>query len=98
MRKIVIPFINLKNIVGKIAYIASLFLKLGYLVAALFGCGLIAGAIARRWFGYELHLGTVLQQAMASGWLLLAGVALILVVIRRIVIRLSLPDTRLNPE
>jgi hypothetical protein len=35
---------------------------------------------------------------MASGWLLLAGVALILVVIRRIVIRLSLPDTRLNPE
>jgi ubiquinone biosynthesis protein len=97
-RNIENPIIHFKNIVGKIAYIASLFLKLGYLVAALFGFGLIAGAIARRWFGYELHLDTLLQQAMASGWLLLAGVALILVVIRRIVIRLSLPDTRLNPE
>ena len=97
-RNIENPIIHFKNIVGKIAYIASLFLKLGYLVAALFGFGLIAGAIARRWFGYELHLDTLLQQAMASGWLLLGGVALVLVVIRRIVIRLSLPDTRLNPE
>src|SRR6516162_598559 len=97
-RNIENPIIHFKNIVGKIAYIASLFLKLGYLVAALFGFGLIAGAIARRWFGYELHLDTLLQQAMGSGWLLLGGVALILVVIRRIVIRLSLPDTRLNPE
>jgi ubiquinone biosynthesis protein len=97
-RNIENPIIHFKNIVGKIAYIASLFLKLGYLAASVIGFGLIAHAIARRWFGYEIDLTSILQWATTFGWLQLAVIALILVVIRRIVIRLSLPDTRLNPQ
>jgi ubiquinone biosynthesis protein len=97
-RNIENPIIHFKNIVGKIAYIASLFLKLGYLVASVLGVGLVARAIARRWFGYEIDLPSILQWATTFGWLQLAVIALILVVIRRIVIRLSLPDTRLNPQ
>lgn len=97
-RNIENPIIHFKNIVGKIAYIASLFLKLGYLAASVIGFGLIARAIARRWFGYEIDLSSILQWATTFGWLQLAVIALILVVIRRIVIRLSLPDTRLNSE
>src|SRR2546423_9967847 len=31
------PIIHFKNIVGKIAYVTALFLKLGYLIATVFG-------------------------------------------------------------
>jgi hypothetical protein len=97
-RSIENPIIHFKNIVGKIAYIVSLFFKLGFLIAALFGLGLIADAIAKRWFGYEIDWASALQRATAFGWFQLAVIAVILIVIRRIVIRLNLPDTRLDPE
>jgi ubiquinone biosynthesis protein len=92
------PIIHFKNIVGKIAYTASLFLKLGYLVVSLFGLCLIADAIARRWFNYEIAWTGILQWLTEFSWLQLGVIAVILVVIRRIVIRLSLPDTRLNSD
>jgi len=97
-RNIETPIIHFKNIVGKIAYVTSLFLKLGYLAAAALGFGLIADAVASRWLGYEIDWSRNLQWATTFGWLQLAIIATILVIIRRIVIRLSLPDTRLNPE
>jgi hypothetical protein len=54
--------------------------------------------ISKQWFEYEIDWDAIRQRAMAFGWLQLAVIAIILVVIRRIVIRLSLPDTRLNSE
>ena len=97
-RNIEQPIVHFKNIVGKIAYTASLFLKLGYLAAAVVGLGLITRAVAKRWFGYEIDWNATLQWATEFGWAQLVAVMVILVIIRRIVIRLSLPDTRLNPD
>jgi ubiquinone biosynthesis protein len=97
-RNIENPIIHFRNIVGKIAYIASLVLKLGYLIAAGIGLGLIANAVWRRWFGTEIDWASVLERATTFGWVQLALIAVILIVIRRIIIRLNLPDTRLNPD
>jgi ubiquinone biosynthesis protein len=97
-RNIETPIIHFKNIVGKIAYIASLVLKLGYFVAAAIGIGLVADAIAKRWFGHEIDWHSMLERATTFGWIQLALIAVLLVLIRRIVIRLSLPDTRLDRD
>src|SRR5262245_1131053 len=97
-RNIETPIIHFKNIVGKIAYIASLVLKLGYFVAAAIGVGLVADAVARRWFGHEIDWHAMLERATTFGWIQLALIAVLLVLIRRIVIRLSLPDTRLDRD
>jgi hypothetical protein len=97
-RNIETPIVHFKNIVGKIAYVSSVFLKLAYLIVLVLGIGLVTSIIAKRWFGYEIAWGAILDWATTFGWLQLAVIAVVLVLIRRIVIRLSLPDTRLNPE
>jgi ubiquinone biosynthesis protein len=97
-RNIENPIFHFRNIVGKIAYIASLFLKLGYLVFVAVGLGLIADAASRRWFGHEIDWTSILEHATTFGWVQLALIMVILVIIRRIVIRLNLPDTRLGPD
>jgi hypothetical protein len=97
-RNIENPIIHFRNIVGKIAYISSLFLKLGYLVGLAVGAGLIADTISRRWFGHEIDWAPILGYATTFGWVQLGLIAVALVIIRRIVIRLNLPDTRLNPD
>ncbi|HEY1360909.1 MAG TPA: AarF/UbiB family protein [Xanthobacteraceae bacterium] len=97
-RNIEAPIIHFRNIVGKIAYIASLFLKLGYAVGVLAAIGLVANAVSRHWFGHEIDWGQVLAYATTFGWVQLVLIAVLLVIIRRIVIRLGLPDTRLGPE
>ena len=97
-RNIENPIFHFRNIVGKIAYIASLFLKLGYLVGVGFAIGLIVDTVSRRWFGQEIDWGPVFERATTFGWVQLALIAIVLVVIRRIVIRLNMPDTRLNPD
>jgi hypothetical protein len=97
-RNIETPIIHFKNIVGKIAYIVSLVLKLGYVIAAAIGVGLVANAVAKRWFGHEIDWHSMLERATTFGWIQLALIAVLLVLIRRIVIRLSLPDTRLDRD
>jgi predicted unusual protein kinase regulating ubiquinone biosynthesis (AarF/ABC1/UbiB family) len=97
-RNIETPIIHFRNIVGKIAYIASLVLKLGYLVAAAVGVGLIADFISRNWIGREIDWPSILERATTFGWVQLSLIAVVLVIIRRIVIRLNLPDTRLDPD
>jgi predicted unusual protein kinase regulating ubiquinone biosynthesis (AarF/ABC1/UbiB family) len=97
-RNIENPIFHFRNIVGKIAYIASLFLKLGYLVGVGFAIGLIVDTVSRRWFGQEIDWGPIFERATTFGWVQLALIAVVLVVIRRIVIRLNMPDTRLNPD
>jgi ubiquinone biosynthesis protein len=97
-RNVETPIIHFKNIVGKIAYIASLLLKLGYVVAAAIGIGLVADAISKRWFGREIDWASILEQMTTFGWFQLALIAVVLVLIRRIVIRLNLPDTRLDRD
>ena len=97
-RNIETPIIHFRNIVGKIAYIVSLFLKLGYLVGVAVGIGLIANWVSMRWLGREIDWAPMLEYATTFGWVQLALIAIALVIMRRIMIRLSLPDTRLGPD
>jgi hypothetical protein len=68
------------------------------LVGVGVGVGLIADTVSRRWFGHEIDWAPILERATTFGWVQLALIVVILVVIRRIVIRLNMPDTRLNPD
>jgi predicted unusual protein kinase regulating ubiquinone biosynthesis (AarF/ABC1/UbiB family) len=88
------PIVQFKAVIGKIAYISRLVLRLGYLVAAGFGIALLANVISTRWFGHEINWSAVLGRATTFGWVQLLLILLALVVIRRIVIRLSMPDSK----
>jgi hypothetical protein len=95
-RTIETPIIHFRNVVGKLSYIASLFLRLGYAAGVAIGIGLLADAVARRWFGREIDWASILEHATTSRWVQLALIAAMLVIIRKIMIRLSLPDTGLG--
>ena len=97
-RNIENPIIHFRNMVGKISYVASLLLSFGYLVAFAIGLVLIADTVSTRWFGYEINWSWILERATTFGWIQLALILVTLVLIRRIVIRLNLPDSRLNPD
>ena len=60
--------------------------------------GLIADAVSRRWFGRQIDWASMLEAATSFGWVQLVLIAILLILIRRIVIRLNMPDTRLGPE
>ncbi len=93
-RNIENPIIHFRNIVGKISYIASTLLRVGYLIGAGWGCALLANFIAKRWFGREIDWSPVWDAATSFGWPQLLLVVVLLVLIRRIVIRLNKPDSR----
>lgn len=92
------PIIHFKNVVGKISYVARLLLRLGYLVALGLGAGLLSNAIAKHWFGHEIDWQGIVDKLTSFGWLQLAVIAVVLIVIRRIVIRLGTPDTKLDMD
>jgi ubiquinone biosynthesis protein len=93
-RNIENPIIHFRNIVGKIAYISSLLLRLGYLVAAAWGISLLANLVARHWFNREIDWSAILGKATSFGWIQFAVIAITVLLIRRIVIRLNQPDTK----
>ena len=97
-RNIENPIIHFRNIVGKIAYIAALAFKFVFFVGAAIGLGLIADVISRRWFNHVIDWDAVLDAAARFGWIQLCIIGVVLVMIRRIIIRLNLPDTRLRPD
>jgi len=96
-RNVELPIVHFRNMIGKIAYIVSLFVKLGFLIGLGIAGGLVANFIARRWFGHEIDWSPILEKATSFGWVQLVLIGVCLVILRRIMIRLSLPDTRL-PE
>jgi ubiquinone biosynthesis protein len=97
-RNVETPIFHFRNIVGKISYIASLFLKLGYLIGIGVIVGVIGDNVSRRWLGYEIDWAAILERTTTFGWVQLTLIAVSLIVIRRIGIRLNLPDTRLTPD
>jgi predicted unusual protein kinase regulating ubiquinone biosynthesis (AarF/ABC1/UbiB family) len=92
------PIVHFRNIVGKIAYIMSLILKIGVWLATAIGLGLIATVAAKRWFDYQIDWNWMWERATSFGWVQLVVIAVSIVVGRRIIIRLNFPDTRLDPE
>jgi hypothetical protein len=97
-RNIENPIIHFRNIVGKLAYIASLMFKFVFLLGAGIGLGLIADLVARRWFNREIDWSSLLERVTTFGWVQLFIVVVVLIVIRRIILRLNQPDTRLNQD
>jgi ubiquinone biosynthesis protein len=92
------PIIHFKNVVGKISYVARLLLRLGYLVAVGFGIALLSDVVAKNWFGHGIDWPSILGRLTSFGWLQLVVIIVVLIVIRRIVIRLSTPDSRLDMD
>jgi ubiquinone biosynthesis protein len=90
------PVVRFRNIVGKISYVVALLLRLGYLTAALIGAAVLADTVALHGFGYEIPWSSIVEAASSFGWIQLTLIAIALVLIRRVVIRLSLPDQRLD--
>jgi len=97
-RNVESPIFHFRNIVGKIAYVASLLLKLCFLAGAILGLGQLASVISRRWFRHEINWSDWLERGLSSGWMQLLLLLVSLVVIRRIIIRLNQPDTRLQRD
>jgi ubiquinone biosynthesis protein len=96
-RNIETPIVHFRNIVGKLSYIAMLLLRLGYLAAGAVVVVLIADSVARRWFHREIDWSWLWEAATSFGWIQVLVIAFTLVLIRRILMRLNQPDTRL-PE
>ena len=92
------PIVHFRNIVGKIAYIISMILKIGVWVVSAVGLGIVADVISKRWFGYEIDWNWMWERATTFGWIQVIVIAVAIVVGRRIIIRLNFPDTRLDPE
>jgi predicted unusual protein kinase regulating ubiquinone biosynthesis (AarF/ABC1/UbiB family) len=92
------PIVRFRNIVGKIAYIFSLLLKVGVLIAGTVALGYIADAVSKRWFNYDIDWAAILQQTTTFGWVQFTLILIVFVIVRRIIIRLNVPDQRLDPE
>jgi len=97
-RNIEHPIVHFRNIVGKIAFIVSVLLKFVYLAGIASVIMLVADRISRHWFGEKMDWSVVLDKATTFGWVQLLVIAVILIIVRRIIVRLSMPDTRLNPD
>jgi hypothetical protein len=92
------PIIHFRNIVGKISYIASLLLRLGFWLVCMIGIALAVELISVRFFDARIDWPDIIKSAMAFGWIQFIIIVVVLVVIRRIVVRLNLPDSRLDPD
>jgi ubiquinone biosynthesis protein len=97
-RNIENPIIHFRNIVGKISYIASILMTVGYWAAAAVGLGLLADTVSRRWFGHQINWDAMIEAATSFGWIQMGLILILLIIIRRIVIRLNFPDSRLDAE
>jgi ubiquinone biosynthesis protein len=97
-RNIENPIVHFRNIVGKISYIASLLMKVGTVAVVVIGIAQLADTIATRWFDYQIPWRMIYREALSVGWVDLLLVILLLVIMRRIVLRLNLPDSRLDAD
>lgn len=88
------PILQFRAVVGKIAYIVRLLMRFGYLVTAVLGIAVVSDSIAKRWFGHTIDWDHVVSRFTSFGWVQLVAITMVLVLIRRIIIRLSMPDSR----
>jgi ubiquinone biosynthesis protein len=97
-RNIENPIIHFRNIVGKISYIASLLLHLGFWIVCVIGIALMVDVTATKLFHTRINWSTFIDKAMSYGWIQFIVIVVALIIIRRIVVRLNLPDSRLDSD
>ena len=91
------PIVHFRNIVGKIAYSLGMLLRLTYMAATAVGLALIAEYSAQRWFGVRISWSGIVETVLS--WSATQAIILLgaLVVIRRVLIRMSEPDRTPGP-
>jgi ubiquinone biosynthesis protein len=88
------PLVHFRNMAGKISYAAALLLRLGYIAVAAAGLAVLAEELSVAWVGRGIN-----WSAATSRWgFQLTMIVTVMVLIRRIIIRLSLPDHRVDPD
>ncbi len=88
------PLVQFRNIVGKIAYSFSVLLKVVYVAASVAGVALLADFVARRWFDREISWRGIAEWMVSFDWVYVILIVVGLVLLRRILIRLSAPDKK----
>jgi hypothetical protein len=89
------PVFHFRQTVGKVAYGISTVLRLAYSAGVLVGFAVIAEFAARKLFGVHRLWSTATLETIASfAWLKLIAIAVLLVVLRQVMIRMSEPDSR----
>ena len=78
------PIVHFRNIVGKISYIASMLLRLGFWLVCMIGIALAGELISVRFFDARIDWPDIIKSAMAFGWIQFIIIVVVLVVIRRI--------------
>jgi hypothetical protein len=88
------PAVQFKNIVGKIAYMVSLAMRLVYLTVMVAGLAVMVQFVATSWFGRPIFWSELLAIG-ASAWWIQLGLAVIgIVLLRQILGRMREPDHR----
>jgi ubiquinone biosynthesis protein len=88
------PLVKFRNMAGKVAYTGTLLLRLAYLTVAAAGIAVLADKTSTAWYGRGIDWSAVVSR----WWVQLTMIVIAMVLIRRIVIRLSVPDHRVDPD
>jgi predicted unusual protein kinase regulating ubiquinone biosynthesis (AarF/ABC1/UbiB family) len=92
-RSVDIPVVEFRNITGKISYVMSLLIRVGYLGILGGAAAVIVDQVAKRLFGYTIDWAGLIETLMSYRLTQLILVVVALVLVRRVLIRLSEPDT-----
>ncbi len=88
------PILHFKNIMSKIAYIMSVTLRFIFFAGAAVGLMLITQFVAERVFQRPLSWFEITEWLTSFGWIQLSLLVVALVIIRRLLFRMTEPDRR----
>jgi ubiquinone biosynthesis protein len=91
-RSVDIPVVEFRNIAGKISYVMSLLIRIGYFGIVGGAAAVVVDQIAKRLFDHAIDWPQLIELLMTYRLTQLILVVASLVLIRRILIRLSEPD------
>jgi ubiquinone biosynthesis protein len=97
-RQVEQPIVHYKSIVGKIAYTVTLLLRLAGVLLIFVGIGGMVHVAADRLFHYSIPWTRIVEVVSSIAWLQVGALFGGLLLIRRLIIRMSQPDTKPDVE
>jgi ubiquinone biosynthesis protein len=91
-RAVEAPSRHFRNISGKVAYGMSILARLARWMFVLGGIGLLTDYLARTLFGREIRWRAILESVQSTGWFQIVLLCLAVVIVRRVLVRVSAPD------